>query len=82
MTQTERDQAICYIARDTCGCVVACAVDEPQYAKDNAKEIAKWIKKGLTVERMSVIEVRKVFGCEHRQKKAKGKQAQLFTEVQ
>lgn len=80
MTQEERDKAMCYIGRSSCGCVVAVAVDEPKYQKDNAKEIGNWIRNGLTVERMSVVEARKTFGCPHRAKKPKDKQTQLFTE--
>lgn len=41
------------------GCVVCASVDRPEYAADTAKEVAKWIKQGLAVERVPVEWVRK-----------------------
>ena len=56
----------CYIGRrKACNCIVAAAVDEPQYAKDTAKFVARLIRDGLTADRMRVAEVRLQFGCEH-----------------
>ena len=56
----------CYIGRrKVCNCIVAAAVDEPQYAKDTAKFVSGLIKKGLTVDRMRVVDVRLKFGCDH-----------------
>jgi len=47
-----------YIARKSCGCVVFAMVDEPNpsdaYKKDMAKELAGCIKRGLTIERVTV----------------------------
>jgi len=47
-----------YVGRCKCGNVVAAAMDEPAYVKDNAKEVARWIRDGLTVERLDVDAVR------------------------
>ena len=40
----------CYIARKSCGCVVAWVSDEIR-KKDLAKIIGDWIREGLVVER-------------------------------
>jgi hypothetical protein len=54
----------CYIARCKCGCgaLIFATVDEPGQSKerrdDTAKEIATFVRKGFTIERMSVGEVR------------------------
>lgn len=47
-----------YIGRCKCGHVVAAAMDEPEYRKDNAKEVARWMRDGLTIERLDVDAVR------------------------
>jgi hypothetical protein len=52
---TER---MAYVARCECGHIVAAAMDEPAYRKDNAKEVARWMRDGLTIERMDVEAVR------------------------
>jgi hypothetical protein len=42
-----------YVAKKPgCGCVVAGCVDKPKYAKDTAKDVARWIKDGLEVSRV------------------------------
>lgn len=51
----------CYIARERCGCITGAAVDEPQYAKAVAKDVADWIKDGRTVERVPTTVVREHF---------------------
>ena len=56
-----------YIARTTkptkhwpeTGTTVAATVDEPSMQKSNAVEIAKWMRNGLTIERVPVEWVRK-----------------------
>jgi hypothetical protein len=60
------EQAYAYIGRAPCGCIRFATVDEPRHAKDNAKEIAKVIKAGYTVERVTVEFVRSNWGpgCE------------------
>jgi len=58
------EEVPCYIARCKCGCggLIFASVDEPGQSKerrdDTAKEIAKLVRKGYTVERLSVGEVR------------------------
>ena len=57
----------CYVAkRKTCGCVVAAAVDVPTHREETAKFVAECVRDGYDVERMRVVEVRKVFGCDHK----------------
>lgn len=41
-----------YIAKKSCGCIIAACVDEPKYNKETAKDLASWIKKGYTIERV------------------------------
>jgi hypothetical protein len=54
----------CYIARCLCGCgaLMFASVDEPgqseERRKDTAKEISGLIRKGYTIDRMTVGEVR------------------------
>ena len=47
-----------YIGRCKCGAIRFTTVDKPEYAKDNAKEIAKCIRAGLIIERVTVGYVR------------------------
>lgn len=49
-----------YIARCKCGCggVVVAMVDDDNYKKENAKEIAKLIRQGFAIERSTVGYVR------------------------
>ena len=47
-----------YIGRCKCGAIRFTCVDKPEYAKDNAKEIAKCIRNGLAIERVTVGYVR------------------------
>ncbi len=42
-----------YIARELCGCITGMVVDEPQLAKETAKDVASWIQGGRHVERVS-----------------------------
>lgn len=45
-----------YVAADPLqpGAAWACIVDEPRYAKDAAKEVARWIRQGANVMRVDV----------------------------
>lgn len=54
----------CYIGRGSCGCVIAACVDIPACKKDTARDIASWIKQGMTVERVSGKAVT-LSGCEN-----------------
>ena len=65
-----------YIARCKCGCggTIMATVDVPERKRETAKEIAKCIRDGYAIERVTVGYVRSnPFGC---QKEAK--QEQLF----
>jgi len=64
---------MCYIGRLDCGCIVLAIVDSLEHKKDTAKEIAKAIKKGLNIERVSVEYVRDhMKKCPHKQQLKKG----------
>ncbi len=53
-----------YIGIKKCGCVVAAMADLPDHANDVAREVASFIKSGLTIERVSCEEVRvRLTGC-------------------
>jgi hypothetical protein len=78
------DSAMAYVARKPCGCVVAATVDEPRHAKDVAKSIAKWVRAGDAVERMTVGEARALpwgHPCEHDAQEAQAESAQLALET-
>lgn len=57
-----------YIGRKSCGCVICAYADDPAHKNDISKEIAKWIKNGLTVERVPDQYVRDnfTFNCPHK----------------
>lgn len=60
------NQEMCYVGVEPCGCRVAVIVDQPHNKTKVAKEIASWIKDGLTVERVSVSDARgSVRRCVH-----------------
>ena len=44
----------CYVGIKSCGCAVAAIVDTPEDRKHTAKEVAKWMREGLVIERRSV----------------------------
>ena len=59
----------CYIGREKCGCVTVAIVDNPEHKKATAKEVAKCIREGMTVELMPVEAVRELpFGCKCKDK--------------
>jgi len=72
-----------YIGRDPeCNCIVAATVDNPDHPKRVAREVAKFIRQGLTVERVEHEIVRQHFGCEHREAKRLAKKtAQAAVEI-
>ena len=49
-----KDEGMCYVAADPTqpGSAWAAAADDPRYAKDNAKDIARWIRNGAHVMRV------------------------------
>ncbi len=64
LTEEQRAQAPCFVARcRTCGNLLACAVDAPEYAADNSKSVASWIKDGLDVGKLITAEVRTANWC-------------------
>jgi len=69
MSDNKEDLTPTYIGRKPCGCVVFAMVDEPnptpQYRKDLAKELARCIRQGLEIERVTVEYVRNLssIGC-------------------
>ena len=70
-----------YIGRKPCGCVVAAVYDDPSDKKAIAKEIARWVVSGLTVEHVTHQYVRENFTeCPH--KVVGEQQLPLFPEVQ
>ena len=52
-----------YIALRPCGCFCCVVVDDPARARETAKDVADWIRRGLTVRRVTTAEVR-AMGCE------------------
>lgn len=70
-----------YIGRKPCGCIVCVIADEPGMRNEVAKFVAKWIKEGLTVERVTHEYVRQNWvgmDCPHTPESA---QLPLFDEV-
>ena len=49
------EQTMFYVAadRDQPGAAWAACVDKPEYAKDTAKDITDWIKRGASIERVN-----------------------------
>lgn len=64
----------CYVGKRPCGCVVAAVVDDGDDPKDVAKFIADLVKRGMTVDRSTVDEARKLLTeglkCEHQPAKS------------
>lgn len=62
-----------YISKCACGCgsVTFATVDRPEWAKDTAKTIAKLIREGRSVERVSLDSFRMSM-CKRNQKLALG----------
>jgi len=53
-----------YVARHVpCGLIVAVTIDDPDYRKYVAKDIAAWVRRGDTIERMPVEDARKAEFC-------------------
>lgn len=55
-----------YIGRKECGCVVSSIMDDHSNLKMTANEVARMIRAGLTIERVTAEVVREQFGdCPH-----------------
>ena len=54
-----------YVAiHKACGQIAEVAVDEPEHAREVAQHVASWIRRGHTVERRTVEDVRTASWCE------------------
>ena len=51
-----------YVSIHSCGRIVAATVDSPEN-KGKSRHVASWIRRGETVERMRVEDVRKAEWC-------------------
>lgn len=47
-----------YVGRNPCGCIAFLVVDEPTHAKPVAREVARGIREGMTIERVATEWVR------------------------
>ncbi len=52
-----------YVVIHDCGNICAAVVDDSDYAKETAKNVAGWIRKGRSVEAKPLAEVRKAQWC-------------------
>lgn len=52
-----------YIGQAPCGCIKLAIVDNPEHAKDTAREISKAIKQGYKIRRVTCDYVRKHWDC-------------------
>lgn len=52
-----------YIAKKFCGCIVMAVVDNPAHLRDTAKEVAKAIRQGYIIERVTCDYVRENWRC-------------------
>jgi hypothetical protein len=62
-------EPMCYVGKAPCGCYLFASVDNPERAKENAKEIGKLIRAGWTIEKQTCQWVRDGnlnFDCPHR----------------
>lgn len=70
------DDTRTYVGRKPCGCAVAAMVDRGDHPREVAKEIASWVRHGLTVENRTASWVRQTsadngglqFDCPHEPK--------------
>jgi hypothetical protein len=58
-------ESMAYIGKKSCGCIVAACVDNPEHKREIARNLAEWIRDGLTIERVTCDFVRNCkFGCD------------------
>jgi hypothetical protein len=73
LTEEQRAATPCLVGLcATCSYLLACAVQRPQYAKENARHVASWVRDGLKVETWTVAQVRSGKWC-HCPREKKGK---------
>ena len=53
MSKPQKLQGYMYLAKRQCGKVVAAAWDDEGYKKDTAESVARWIKRGDSVQRIA-----------------------------
>lgn len=58
MSTVTDSEPMAYIGRADCGCIRMAVVDDPDHKRDVAREIAKAVKHGETVERVTCAYVR------------------------
>jgi hypothetical protein len=59
------DATHAYVGIKPCGCLVAAIVDRPELKGDIAKETGSWLRRGWTVDRLELAEVRpRLKACE------------------
>jgi hypothetical protein len=58
MEETMSDTDPSLVALKSCGCVVAAMVDTPEFRRDNAKEVARLMRNGFAIQRLSVASAR------------------------
>jgi hypothetical protein len=73
----DKDLTPCFAAMCQCGGWVGVTVDVPEHARDNAKEVARWMRAGFRIDKITVQSVRDGSSrmCEcNREKKKTAKQ--------
>ena len=63
------EQHSCFVGIAECGHIQAASVDTPERRKENAREVAKWIRSGLRIEKMTSAEVRAGNWCDCKSRK-------------
>lgn len=60
-------EAMAYIAREPeCGCVTVAMVDSDRAKKENARELARCVREGMSIERLPMEEARPLItSCPH-----------------
>ena len=58
MSESTTSESKTYVGLHTCGGWLACIVNNPEHAKDTAKEVSSWVKSGLTVSLVETQSIR------------------------
>lgn len=72
-----------YVGRKLCGCICFAIMDDPDHVKSVATEVAKAIRKGLTIERVQSDVVNREWvgwNCPHEPKPVESNQLKLWEE--
>lgn len=54
----ENEPTHAYMGARPCGCACALLVDNPEHKREVAKDVASWIRSGLTIQRGTIEEAR------------------------